>query len=278
MIDLHTHTDESDGTLPPADLVRLAREIGLEALAITDHDTFAGYDCAASMSNAAHPQLICGIELSTSYRGRSVHLLGYFLHEPPSEDFRAWILGLQSARRVRNQKLVEKLRSLHFDITLAEVLERGRNLPGRPHFAALMMEKGYVQSIQEAFDLYLDDAGACYVSRNEPEFAEAVSRIVAGGGLPALPHPSRITRDPALIQEFLGEMQSAGLRAIEVYHSDHSPAESSFYMSLAERLGLAITGGSDFHGATKPGIQLGSGLCGNINIPICVLHQLRHNP
>lgn len=275
MIDLHTHTDESDGTLSPIALRELAREIGLQALAITDHDTFAGYDRAASSAEASDLELICGIELSTSYRGQSVHLLGYFLDKPPSNQMREWILGLQSSRRLRNQKLVEKLQSAGIDISLQEVLERGRNLPGRPHFAALMLEKGYVRSIQEAFDRYLDDAAACYVSRNEPDFAEAVARIAGAGGLPCLPHPNRITRDPVLLEQHLLEMRSMGLRGIEVYHSDHSIEDCSLYLSMAERLDMAITGGSDFHGATKPDIQLGRGRNGNLNVPMNVLDRLR---
>lgn len=275
MIDLHTHTDESDGTLSPIALRELAREMGLQALAITDHDTFAGYDRVASSAETTDLELICGIELSTSYRGQSVHLLGYFLDHPPSHQMREWILGLQSSRWLRNQKLVEKLQSVGIDISLKEVLERGRNLPGRPHFAALMLEKGHVQSIQEAFDRYLDDSAACYVSRNEPEFAEAVSKIASAGGLPCLPHPKRITRDPVLLEQYLLEMRSMGLRGIEVYHSDHSIDDCSLYLSLAKRLNLAITGGSDFHGATKPDIQLGVGRDGNLNIPINVLDRLR---
>ncbi len=275
MIDLHTHTDQSDGTLTPAALWELARKMRLRALAITDHDTFAGYDRAASAAEASDLELICGIELSTSFRGQSVHLLGYFLGQPPSDDFREWILGLQSSRRLRNQKLVEKLQSMGINISLKEVLERGGNLPGRPHFAALMLAKGYVQSIQEAFDRYLDESAAGYVSRNEPQFAEAVARIAGAGGLPCLAHPKRVTRDSSLLEKYLLEMRSVGLRGIEVYHSDHSIEDCSFYRSLAERLGLAITGGSDFHGATKPDIELGLGRNGNLNIPMNILDRLR---
>jgi 3',5'-nucleoside bisphosphate phosphatase len=275
MIDLHTHTDESDGTLSPGALLQLAQEIRLEALAVTDHDTFAGYDRAASMMTGLNFELICGIELSTSFRGQSVHLLGYFLNHPPSKEFREWILNLQSTRRARNQELVDKLQSMGFDITLQEVIEKGRNLPGRPHFATLMVEKGYAESIQQAFDQYLDVAGTCYVSRNEPSFTEAVAKIIAGRGLPALPHPGRITRDPSRIEEYLKEMREIGLRAIEVYHSNHSLAESSLYISLAKRLELAITGGSDFHGGTKPNIALGYGVQGNVSISMDVLRSLR---
>lgn len=274
LIDLHTHTDESDGTVSPVALLELASTMGLDAVAITDHDTFAGYDRAACFAQS-DVELICGIELSTSYRGKSVHLLGYFLNQGPSSEFREWILGMQRARRSRNERLVERLQSMGFDITLNEVIARGRNLPGRPHFAAIMLEKGYVESIQQAFDLYLDESGSCYVSRNEPEFEEAVCRIIAAGGLPSLPHPGRITRDPWMLEEFLQEMRGMGLRAIEVYHSQHSDLDLAIYRSLAERLALAITGGSDFHGATKPNIQLGTGLDGNLNIPPIVLERLR---
>ena len=275
MIDLHTHTDESDGSLSPAQLVQAAVEAGLEALGITDHDTFAGYDRALQFARDAGLDLVCGIELSTKYRGRSVHLLGYFPGPGPSDEFRRWIGVLQSSRHRRNQELVDKLRSHGFQITLEEVRRRGRGLPGRPHFAAILVEKGYVSSMQQAFDEYLDESGACYVSRDEPAFEDAAGRIVEGGGLPSLPHPIRVSRDFAVLEGWVRDMRGLGLRGIEVYHSDHAPAEVDFYTSLASRLSLAISGGSDFHGTVKPRVKLGTGIDGNLNIPRAVLDDLR---
>lgn len=275
MIDLHTHTNESDGSVAPAELLRMANEMGLEALAITDHDTLAGYDQAVALAGGLELELVCGIELSTGYRGRSVHLLGYFLNSEPTDEFRQWIVSLQISRHRRNQRLVARLQSMGFDITLEEVMMRGKKLPGRPHFAAILVEKGYVMSTQEAFDRYLDEAGACYVSRDEPSLAEGIRRIADAGGLPSLPHPSRLTRDPMLIEQHVRHMREIGLRAIEVYHSDHSVEETSLYASLAQRFSLAITGGSDFHGAAKPHVALGTGMHGDMCIPMSVLMNLR---
>jgi predicted metal-dependent phosphoesterase TrpH len=275
MIDLHTHTLESDGTLTPEALVTAAAQMNLEALAITDHDTFAGYDQAVSSARDLGLDLVCGIELSTQFRGRSVHLLGYFLGNGPSEDFRRWIIALQDTRHTRNRQLVEMLQSKGMQITLDEVYQRGRKLPGRPHFAALMVEKGYVNSLQQAFDKYLDESASCYIPREEPTFAEGVERIAAGGGLPSLPHPIRVSRDPKAIEEYAAEMRAMGLRAIEAYHSDHSASDTSLFESIAQRLGFAVSGGSDFHGATKPKVALGTGIDGNLNVPRSVLDRLR---
>jgi predicted metal-dependent phosphoesterase TrpH len=229
MIDLHTHTVESDGTLTPLELVTAAARMGVEALAITDHDTFAGYDQAASPAFELGLDLVCGIELSTKFGGRSVHLLGYFLKNGPSEDFRKWITGLQESRHLRNRGLVETLASKGVKITAEEVKQRGGTLPGRPHFASILVQKGYASSIKQAFDDYLDESAACYVAREEPGFSEGVARITAGGGLPCLPHPGRVSRQHQVLEESVREMRGLGLRGIEVYHSDHSPVDQCFY-------------------------------------------------
>lgn len=277
MIDLHTHTDASDGTLSARELMNLAGKIGIEALAITDHDTLSGYDEANSMKEEFPFELLCGIEISTRYKGKSVHLLGYFLNGGPSHDFCTWILQLQATRQKRNHQLVEKLRSHGIDITLAEVTRRGKKVTGRPHFAAVLVEKGHASSIRDAFHRYLDESACCYVPRDELAFSEAIERILAGGGLPALPHPNRITRDAALLEQYIDDMKEVGLRGIEVYHSDHSPSEIELYTSLAQRFSLAVTGGSDFHGMNKPSIALGTGVNGNLCIPKSVLQDLRLN-
>jgi predicted metal-dependent phosphoesterase TrpH len=274
MIDLHSHTTESDGTLSPPELVQLARAVGVEVLAITDHDTFNGYDLAAE-TNHLGLELICGIELSTRFRGRSVHLLGYFIKGVPPELFRSWIASLQASRELRNQELIARLESMGINITMAEVQQRGKKVAGRPHFAQLLVEKNYAASIQDAFDKYLGEAGACFVSRDEPPFEEAVERIVAAGGVPSLAHPARISREHAVIEEYVREMTAAGLRAIEIYHSDHSPGDVSLYRSLADAFALAMTGGSDFHGSNKPDIRLGTGRNGNVQIDVSMLQQLR---
>jgi predicted metal-dependent phosphoesterase TrpH len=275
LIDLHTHTDESDGTYTPAELIDEAVVSGLEALAITDHDTLAGYDAARPLAESARLDLVCGIELSTKLRGRSVHLLGYFLDKAPSQTFRDWIREMQLSRRDRNARLAEKLRSMGVEISLEEVEARGRSLAGRPHFAQLMVEKGYVKDSRQAFDDYLDESAKAYVDRREPTFGEAVRRILDGGGLPSLPHPIRVPKNGEMFDSLIEEMVADGLQAIEVYHSDHSLEDERFFQQQADRYDLAVTGGSDFHGAMKPHIRLGTG-SGSLCVPRVVLDRLRN--
>jgi predicted metal-dependent phosphoesterase TrpH len=272
LIDLHSHTDESDGTYSPAQLIEAARDAGLEALGITDHDTFAGYDAAAGPAAAAGVELVCGIELSTKLHGHSVHLLGYFVRPNGLTGFRDWVRDMQASRRERNVRLVARLQELGFDITLEEVESRGKGMTGRPHFAQILVEKGYVANLRQAFDDYLDESAKGYVHRREPQFAESVDRIRRAGGIASLAHPVRVNGDvPAL----LPELCDSGLNAIEAYHSDHSPQDVELYLALAKQYGLLVTGGSDFHGAVKPGVHLGTGSDGNLCVPREVLDKLK---
>jgi hypothetical protein len=276
LIDLHSHTNESDGTCSPAELIEEAVRAGVTTLGITDHDTFKGYDQAVGCAAQAGIELICGIELSTKLHGRSAHLLGYFLNGDPDTEvlaaFRSWVLGQQLARRDRNIRLVARLREFGFEITLEEAEARGKGMTGRPHFAQILVERGYVPNLRAAFDEYLDESAKGYVYREEPTFAEGVSRIRAAGGIASLAHPIRVRGDvPALMPELC----DAGLNAIEAYHSDHTEANTQVYLALAERYGLRVTGGSDFHGAVKPGVQLGRGVCCNLRIPEDLVERLR---
>lgn len=277
MIDLHTHTNESDGTYSPLELVDAAAALGLDALAISDHDTLAGYDAALPRAREKGLDLVCGIELSTKFHGKTVHLLGYFLDGLPADGFRDWLSEMQATRRDRNVRLSARLASLGVDVSLEEVERRGRSLAGRPHFARIMVEKGYVSTIQQAFDDYLDESAKGYVDRQEPELTAGIARIRAAGGISSIAHPVRLGyRAPEKLRDSVGEMSRAGLNAIEVYHSDHGPAEVAQYLELAREFCLGVTGGSDFHGDVKPGVELGRGP-GTLNIPLSVLERLREN-
>jgi predicted metal-dependent phosphoesterase TrpH len=271
LIDLHTHTNESDGSFSPAELIEEAMRAGVGALAITDHDTFAGYDEALPLACQAGVELVRGIELSTKLLDRSVHLLGYFPGHGDLEDLRAWVLDLQTSRRERNVRLAARLRELGMDIRVEEAEALGRGMTGRPHFARIMVQKGYVASIRKAFDDYLDESAKGYVYRREPHFTEGVRRIRAAGGVASLAHPTRVVGD---VTALLPDLCAAGLNAIEAYHSDHTPAETDLYLGLARRHALRVTGGSDFHGAFKPEVMLGTGRQGNLSIPGEVLEQL----
>ena len=272
MIDLHSHTNQSDGTCSPSQLIDEAVRCRVDVLGITDHDTFQGYDDALAAAGLAGVELVCGIELSIKLHGRSVHLLGYFLDHSGLMPFRTWVLEQQASRRERNVRLAARLRELGFDIDLAEVEARGRGMTGRPHFAQVMVEKGYVASLRQAFDDFLDESAKGYVFRQEPQFAEGVERIRGAGGIASLAHPIRVNGDvPALMPELC----ASGLNAIEAYHTDHTPADTRQYLDLAAKYGILVTGGSDFHGDVKPGVRLGTGCDGNLSVPPEVLDKLR---
>jgi predicted metal-dependent phosphoesterase TrpH len=258
-------------------LVSEAAAIGLEALAISDHDTFAGYDHAVPLAAAAGLDLVCGIELSTKFQDYSVHLLGYFVSGPPGEAFRHWLGELNASRRDRNERLVTRLQSLGVDISLDRVMPQKGKQAGRPHFARYLIDKGYATSIEQAFHRYLGESGSAYVDRHEPSLQEAIAKIRQGGGISSLAHPIRLTRHAAKtsLDATIAEMRDLGLDAIEAYHSDHRPEQVAQYLELSRRYELGVTGGSDFHGANKPRISLGSGLNGNLDIPRSVLDRLR---
>lgn len=273
MIDLHSHTTESDGTYTPAELVSAAVEAGLDALAITDHDTLAGYQMAAPLAEKAGLLLICGIELSTKIpepSRKTVHLLGYFFKTPPAAEFLHWLGGMQEARRDRNRRLAAKLQTMGVDVRIEEVEAMGRSLAGRPHFAKLMVQKSYVPNTTEAFRLYLDESAPGYVDRDEPTLGEGIRRIQEAGGLTSLAHPIRLgKRDLHEEEKLVGSFAEMGLDAIEAYHSDHEAKDVERYLSYAEKYGLRVTGGSDFHGENKPSVKLGHAM-----VPTSLLHAL----
>ncbi len=281
MIDLHTHTTASDGTWTPEQLILGAKQAGLEAIAITDHDTFAGYEEAQPVAAREGMPLICGIELSTKLqpatgagRPKTVHLLGYFLR-PPAPALFEWVKLQQQIRHERNVQLSARLAELGVPVTLEEVHQRGRSMAGRPHFASIMVEKGYVSTLQEAFDKYLDEKGAAYVDKHDPSLGEGIRQVREAGGITSLAHPIRLNRFGRDEEDLIRQMAKMGLHAIEVWHSDHTGRHREHYEVLAHRYRLAITGGSDFHGDNKPGVELGSGKGGNVAVPRNVLERLR---
>ncbi|MGC8793793.1 MAG: PHP domain-containing protein [Bryobacteraceae bacterium] len=277
MIDLHTHTTESDGSLSPDELVVAARDAGLEALAIADHDTLAGYDRARPLALELGLDLVCAVEISTQFartaggRRHSAHLLAYFPLEPPGEEFRQWLRELQQRRQRRNERLAQRLQELGLEVTLDEAVALARKLTGRVHFARVMVQKGYVGSIREAFWLYLGEGGKAYTPLDKVSLQEAAARVRAEGGVPCLAHPGRLKWDVA---EALGELCAAGLMGLEVYSSEHGPAQTALFLEMARAYGLVATGGSDFHGDGKPGVSLGTGLNANLAVPRSVLDEL----
>ncbi len=280
-IDLHSHTNASDGTLTPDELIARAQQIGLAALAITDHDTFEGYERALPLARAAGFDLVRGIELNSRLfvdsigHARFAHILVYFPTHEPSQGFQDWIEEERAERRSRNQKLVKALQERCVDITLREVEERGRTLAGRPHFARILVEKGYVANFDDAFRKYLGEDAPSYVERESKITEEVVAFARAGGGIPVLAHPVRLSLPRGAEATMFGHLKEAGLAGLEVYHSEHPPALQAYYRELADELGLLPTGGSDFHGTAKPDIELGSGRGNNVRVPVEFLEGLR---
>ncbi len=279
MIDLHTHTTASDGTDTPEQLVRRAVESGIGTLAITDHDTLDGVDSVLQRAAQAGLNLIRGIELSTRVAGesdprrRNAHLLAYFFADPGPE-FRHWLLSLRKQRRERNGLIAERLQQLGLDVQLEEAEALGRNITARPHFASVMLGKGYVSSVREAFDVYLGESGRAYVEREDPPIEEAIARARAARGVTSLAHAIRLNQaDPTREANLIGGWADAGLDALEVWHSDHGEAEESRYAAVAANCGLARTGGSDFHGEHTPGVLPGIGK-GRLRVPASVVDDL----
>jgi 3',5'-nucleoside bisphosphate phosphatase len=275
VIDLHCHTDCSDGSVAPLDLLDEAIHLGLRALAITDHDTLDGYDLAQPHAERRSFELLCGVELSTRCRDsiRSAHLLGYFASNP-GEGFRSWLGSLQEGRLERNLCMLRRFHELKVDISWDELQEVGKKQVGRPHFAKLLLDKGYVGSVREAFDRYLGESGLAWVDREEPALEEAIERVAAAGGVASLAHPVRISRERAVLHSLVAALIPHGLEAIECYHPEHTAADTRACLEIADEYDLGITGGSDFHGSYKPDTRLGTGRDGNVHVPLAVLDDL----
>ena len=252
LYDLHAHTTASDGTLSPAELVRLASELGLRALAVTDHDTVEGVPEAIAQADALGIELVPGVEISANFGDVPVHVLGLFVEyrEPWLVEF----FAEAGKRRVdRVHQMVEKLAKLGIDIEPEWVFARSSHgTIGRPHVAEVLIERGVVASLTEAFTRYLGEDGPAYVGYEKVSLEDAIALIQRAGGLASLAHPY-VLDDDGLI----ADMAASGLPALEVYHRDHSPEKIADYEALAEELGLLATGGSDFHRPNGDDRELG---------------------
>jgi predicted metal-dependent phosphoesterase TrpH len=257
-IDLHTHSNASDGTLPPREVVRLAKERGLAAFALTDHDTIDGLAAAVAAGKEFDVEVIPGVEISARHSLGSMHILGYFL-DYESELLASRLAVLKQARKDRNPQIVAKLNKLGIPITMEQVEAiSGGGQTGRPHLAQALYRGGYVRSLQEAFDVYLGNNGLAYVSKFRFPPEEAIAMIRDAGGVPVLAHPFTLgVHTYEGLKPLLEELMGLGLAGVECYYPEHSPDQETLYLSLARKLGLLITGGSDFHGDNKPEVSLG---------------------
>lgn len=273
MIDLHAHSTISDGTDPPAEVVAKAAATGLTALALTDHDTLEHVPLARAAGLAHDVRVIPGCELScTSRAPGGLHVLVYFVEPGCALD--AALVGLQASRDVRNAAIVERLGTLGLPITLEEVeAVAGEGVVGRPHIAVVMIEHGYVDSVEQAFAQYLANGKPAYVERERLDAPSAFELAHASGGLAVVAHPHSLRLDDAELDVFIGELTAAGLDGLECEYSRYSRPERDALHKLAARHGLAPTGGSDYHGTIKPDIELGTGT-GDLAVPDALLEGL----
>lgn len=258
-VDLHCHSTASDGTLPPREVVRLARQSGLSALALTDHDTINGVADAADEAQALGLDFLPGIEVSCEFpRPGTLHMLGYGV-DPTSSTLRDLTKTLLAARGDRNPLIVEKLRELGFDVTMDDWREEAKGgVLGRPQLAAVLLRKGYVRSRQEAFDKYLGEGGAAYFDKERLPSRRAIAMIREAGGVAVLAHPVQLRQENfPQVQTIVKHLADEGLSGVEVIHSDHDETWVRELERMADRFRLLKTGGSDFHGSNKPEIALG---------------------
>lgn len=272
-IDLHVHTTASDGTMSPKEVVSLATMLGLKAIALTDHDTMAGLQEAGEAAELMGISVVPGIEISSEYQGKEVHVLGYFL-DPEAQKLKDYIQWVGQSRKTRNEKILEKLQKKGYDITLEQLEEKfpGATL-GRPHIAQRLVELGAVSSVKEAFRRYLDTGRSCYVPRQYIPFADGVKLIRDCGGVAVLAHPLQYGYGKAELEALVKTAAEAKVTGMEILYTGYTQGDIQKLYDLAEKYTLLPTGGSDFHGENKPGVQLGSG-DGKLAVPAYMLAML----
>ncbi len=273
-IDLHTHTTASDGTYTPTELVAAAKELGLAAVAVTDHDTLEGVPEAIEAGARYGVEVVPAVEISSEFAGKQMDILCYFIDGECAEmvELIEWV---QNSRRNRNPEIARRIAGEGIPLELADVAKYAEGgQVGRPHFAQALIELGVVETVQEAFDKFLAPGGPAYVPKARLEPETVISTVRTSGGVAVLAHPCQIgTGDHSALRDIVVSLTELGLMGIEVYYPSHTPAQTAQYKILADEFDLAITGGSDFHGARKPAIHLGK--AGERPIPYRLLSELR---
>lgn len=260
-IDLHTHSNRSDGTFEPEELVRRAAERELEVVALTDHDTTDGLEEAVSAGVELGVEVVPGVELSAELERTSVHVLCYW-PDLSNADLQAELTRLRDDRFRRGEQMVEKLQALGFPIRFERVraIAAGGNIV-RPHVAQAMVEAGIVDTEKEAFDLYIADGKPAHVPKHALDPVDATRLILDAGGICVLAHPGMWGDQTSVPEDLIERMAAAGMQGLEVDHTDHDEARRAHYRAVAERLGLVATGGSDCHGDRYDPIRLGTSVC-----------------
>lgn len=273
-VDLHVHSNASDGTLTPSEVVWLAKKTGLAAIALTDHDSIEGVDEAVAAGKEYDIEIIPGVELSCAYISKEIHIVGLFV-DCKNTGFLNELNRLKETRNARNEEMAEKCRERGMNITIDELL---KEYPGavitRAHFASYLAKKGFVSSVKDAFDRYLNDHAPCFVPRYKMPCSETIELIHNAGGIAILAHPILYKLGNSELEKLVKYLAGCGLDGIEALYSTYTSGEEIQIRKLARENGLLISGGSDFHGANKPHIQLGTGK-GNLRIPYDVLEHIK---
>jgi len=278
---LHTHSTASDGTLSPSELLQAAKDAGLEAIALTDHDTTGGLAEAMGKANALGIEFIPGCELSVVSPFGNMHILGYWIPAQDSKLSRA-LETLRFRRHERNHLIMAKLDALGMEMSYEDVLAvAGGDAVGRPHIARVMHEKGYVNSVNEAFRIYLDSDGKAYVPKEKLGPRQAIELLKSVNATVVLAHPFLLGLQSPDLRGVARQLRDYGLDGLEAYYTMHRRDQTETYLRIARDLGLLVTGGSDFHGFVKPDVRLGVGF-GDLCVPFELLtemkeHRRRHN-
>lgn len=274
IVDLHVHSNKSDGSFTPSELVDYAVEKGLRAFALTDHDTTEGLDEAIAAAKGKEIEVIPGIEFSTEYEGKDIHIVGLYI-DYKSEVFSRQIQAFVDSRTERNRKMCANLQNAGIDISYEKLLAAFPDaVITRAHYAKYLLDHGAVNSMPEAFDKYLGDHTRYFVPREKVTPMQAVKLILDAGGIPVLAHPTLYHMSDKRLGLLLYRLKGAGLAAMECIYSTYTPSEERQMKQLADKYGLLPSGGSDFHGTTKPKLDLAVGY-GNLMVPEEILTNLK---
>lgn len=273
-IDLHTHTTASDGTLTPSELIAYAAEKGLCAVAITDHDTTEGIAEALFAAEGRELEVIPGIEISSMYDRLEIHIVGLFI-DPENTSLLEWLTALRQSREERNKKMLAALSDMGIKISYDELSEfAAGSIITRAHFAGVMLKKGYITSINEAFDRLIGDRCPAYIPRELPDYKTSINMIRSAGGIAVLAHPLLYKINTKGLENIVSELAAASLTGIEAYYSTHSPSDTKYIKKLAQQNRLLLSGGSDFHGSNKKNLDLGTGY-GTLDVPADLIDTLK---
>lgn len=273
MIDLHMHSTFSDGSFTPEELVAKAVEAGLAAISLTDHDTMAGIPRFLEAGRQHNLKVVPGVEISTDYKGRGMHILGYGM-DITNRELQESLDWIRAGREARNMEILTKLNRLGFVMTWDEVVARaGEDVVGRPHFCQTMIDKGYVKDKTEAFDNWLGHGKPAYADRRRLDPEAGIRIIRKAGGVAVMAHPFTLNLSLMALRALLLELSRSGLEGIEAYYAEHKPEMQDLYLKMAAEYNLLVTGGTDFHGALTPMLKIGCGF-GSLHVPDSLLDPL----